>query len=92
MSNKKTKGLKLYHISQSQNSGWDTTSDMVVCATSEDDARLVHPDDFDLMDRDPWTYEWSSWCKSPDQVEVVYIGVAAPDVKPGIVCASFHAG
>ena len=86
----KNNGLKLYHISQSENSGWDTFSDLVVCANSEDEARHIHPSQYK---DDPWAEDaYSAWCKSPDQVEVVYIGIAAPDVKPGIVCASFHAG
>jgi hypothetical protein len=80
--------MKLYHVSQSENDEYDTYSDFVVCAESEEEARNTHPDQWK-------DNAWSTsdvWCKSPDQVEVVYIGEAATGIDKGIICASFHAG
>jgi hypothetical protein len=81
--------MKLYHISQDSNDDYDTYSDLVVCAASEDAARLIHPS-YRGWEIDE--YSVGSWCKSPDQVCVVYLGEAAPDREEGIICASYHAG
>lgn len=82
--------MKLYYIWQEQKKGYDTHSDMVVCAESEDDARQIHP-----YWPDPWTtgiFDNSTWCRSPGDVKVLYLGEAAESIKKGIICASFHAG
>lgn len=82
--------MKLYHLSQSVTRGYDTYSDIVVCAASEDAARLIHPSEYR---EDPWAPDaWPTWAISPDQVKVVYLGEADPSVEEGIICASFHAG
>lgn len=84
--------MKLYHISQNVNNDYDTYSDLVVCANSENEARNIHPSSYK---EDPWnntTCFDNSWCKSPDEVIVEYIGEAASHVKSGIICRSFHAG
>jgi len=81
--------MKLYHISQTENNDYDTYSDLVVCAASEEEARLIHPRHGD----DPWKEDtFGSWCKSPESVTVECIGDALPNIEPGIICASFHAG
>jgi hypothetical protein len=81
--------MKLYHIRQSEAKGYDTFSDMVVCAESEEDAKTIHPygdwgDGF-------WGAS-STWCKSPEQVTAKYLGEAVDGIERGIICASFHAG
>lgn len=87
--------MKLYHISQTENQDYDTYSDAVVCANSEDEARMIHPR-FGLNNNWNEMYKLDSyycgWCRSPDSVTVVYIGEAAESVKIGIIVASFHAG
>jgi hypothetical protein len=80
--------MKLYHISQTQNNDYDTYSDLVVCTESEEEARNIHPAQWS---ENPWN-DSSTWCRSPDQVKVEYIGEAASHLEKGIVCASFHAG
>lgn len=43
--------MKLYLISQDVTNGYDTYDSAVVLAESEDDAKLIHPDEFyDLYD------------------------------------------
>lgn len=82
--------MKLYHLSQSVNNGYDTTSDIVVCAESEDEARNISPDG-NWRNQENWG-DWVSWAYTPDQVQVEYIGEAADHLKKGIICSSFHAG
>ena len=84
--------MKLYHISQNEVRGYDTYSDMVVCAESEDEARKIHPSPWAPEGENPWSYRWSGWATSPDNVEVTYLGEAADSVEKGVICASFHAG
>jgi len=81
--------MKLYHLRQTENRGYDTYSDMVVCASNEDAARLIHPSSWQ---EDPWKDQYSGWCSCPENVKVQYIGEAADNVLEGIICASFHAG
>lgn len=78
--------MKLYLLSQDANNDYDTYDSCVVAAESEEDARLITPN------YDGFKDGWSSWVRSPDQVEVQYIGEAAEGAKAGVVCASFNAG
>jgi hypothetical protein len=79
--------MELWHISQDENSGYDTFSDAVVAAETEDDARHTLPADWiDISDE-----EYSSWCDFKF-VKVTHIGTANSDIKAGVICASFHAG
>ena len=80
--------MKLFLISQDENVGGDTYDSAVVCASNEAAAKLVRPDGI------PWTsrYRWLSWCSSPENVTVKYLGRAASGVRAGVVCASFNAG
>ena len=83
--------MNLYLISQGFNSGWDTYDSAVVCADNERQARLIHPG---KSADDDWheTGETSDWVVSPDDVKVIFIGVADVDIKKGIVLSSFNAG
>lgn len=79
--------LKLYLISQSENNGYDTYDAAVVAAYSEEEARMSNPD------VGGWEgNRFTAWCHSPEQVQVLYIGVAASYVEPGEVLSSFNAG
>ena len=98
--------MKLYHVSQDINNNYDTYSDFVVAAESEDEARNTHPSEFVTHRRDGLWYgthidggeyetdnTYRTWVtvEQLDKVEVKYIGKAADGVK-GIICKSFHAG
>lgn len=77
--------MNIYLLSQTVCRGYDTYDSAVVIAESEETARMTHP------------AEWGEWCGSdcwpdPQYVEVTLLGVANPDAKPGVVCASFNAG
>lgn len=97
--------MYLYRISQTKVGGFDTFSDAVVCAQSEDAARDIHPagnwlPDFILIlwgedyepDEDDVRYDWVQRTEL-DLVQVEYLGVADSSIAPGrVVCASYHAG
>ena len=76
--------LKLWLISQEENTGWDTYDSAVVAAKTEEEARLINPDG-------GWNLS-SAWCSSPDKVHIEYLGIATEGVEPGIVLSSFNAG
>ena len=76
--------LKLWLISQEENTEWDTYDSAVVAARTEEEARLINPGgDWELS---------IDWCSSPDKVHVEYLGIATEGVEPGIVLSSFNAG
>ena len=80
--------MKLYLISQTQNDDYDTYDSAVVAALDEEAARQIDPG----STKSRWGDAYSSWCKSPEYVQVKYIGEAADGIDQGVVCASFNAG
>lgn len=79
--------LKIYKISQTENTGYDTYDSCIVCAESEKEAQNMHP-----SSDTEWGHTWTSWCSSPDKVTVEYIGEADPKIQKGIILSSFNAG
>jgi hypothetical protein len=80
--------MKLWKISQEKNGGYDTYSDAVVAAETEEEARVIQPDG------NPMPKNWGSgsdWAP-PEFVAVQYLGEASSDISSGVICASFHAG
>jgi hypothetical protein len=73
--------MKLYHISQTTNTGYDTYSDAVVSTETEQEAK-----EWPIGGK----YHIDSWAR-PEDVKVEYLGEAAEGVK-GLICESFHAG
>ena len=99
--------MKLYKLSQSLNTGYDTYDSCVVCAKSKKEARLIHPSKFVTHStEDKWfgtnvkgeVYEtendYYSWVRRKDvgEVEVEYIGEAKKGLKKGVIVNSFNAG
>lgn len=82
--------LNLYLISQTELTGYDTYDSAVVCAESEDQARLFHPSGGGTS-LDKWN-EYRVWASSPNHVNVEFLGIARAGYKAGVVCASFNAG
>ena len=78
--------MMIWKIWQDVNNGYDTYSEAIVIAPDDTAARLIHPGG---RGYDEWnTSEWAP----PERVKAELIGVATGDAKPGVVCASFHAG
>lgn len=87
--------MNLYYLSQTECRGYDTYSDCVVAAESEEAARLIHPGggaDYDWETEQRRSLAFRTWPAYPNHVKVEFIGVAASHVKMGVICASFHAG
>lgn len=84
--------MKLYHISQSEQTGYDTYDSAVVVAESEDAARIMHPDTLSNIPRhDVGSYP--DWTNDPSKVQVIYLGIADASItEPRVICASFNAG
>ena len=81
--------MKLWRISQDVNNGYDTYSDAVVAAETEEEARMIHP-----SGKENWNGkagEFSCWC-NVTQVKVYMIGIAREGIKKGLICTSYHAG
>lgn len=77
--------MKLYLISQEVNNGYDTYDSFVVCASDEEDARIIYP-------LDDHSIGYGNWVSSPDDINVKFIGEAAPEIKRGVVLGSYNAG
>jgi len=96
--------MNLYKVSQDIVGGYDTYSDMVVCAESEDDAITIHPSKYVThLKNGVWygTYtkfgEYETgldeWCESKKENFVVeFLGIANENIKRGVIVSSFHAG
>ena len=87
-----TPTLNLYLLTQDDEEGYDTWDSCVVAAEDEHKARLIHP-------REAWSKNsgWGSgdlsgWAHKPENVKVLFIGIAASDIEAGVVLASFNAG
>lgn len=93
--------MQIYLVKQSKVGGYDTCSQFVTVAKSEEEARNTHPCSHpDLFDFTRWNDDfneplfWESiiWVKDPSDVTVILLGEAKPSLPPGIVIYSFHHG
>jgi len=82
--------LYLYHISQTVRGGYNTFDSAVVCAESQEEAQRTNPS-YIVGPDDSWEYD-GSWATCPEEVCIQYIGIAAPHIAKGVICASFNAG
>lgn len=81
--------MKLWLISQTENTGYDTYDSAVVAAATAEEASKMYPSGDNNMFGDPW----SAWCDKPEDVTVEYLGEAGPSIKePVVILASFNAG
>lgn len=83
----KKKKLKIYLLSQSQNTGYDTYDSIVVCAEDEKDAKTIGP----MGDYFAPDMQWC-WAKTLDDIKCEKIGNALSTQKRGVILASFNAG
>ena len=96
--------MKLYLLSQDENSGYDTYDSCVVAAIDEGAARRISPFEYYTWsdDHGSWCFTYvdgslteeyhPSWANDLDAIKVKYIGEASQDMKAGVVCASYNAG
>lgn len=84
--------MKLYLLTQSTSTGYDTFDSAVVRAPDEDTARQIHPRTGEIVKLSEWKNRLNyTWAKSPRDVDVELIGTCRGG-KPGVICASFNAG
>lgn len=90
--------MNIYLVQQDIVTGYDTYDSFVCVAESEQEAREMHPSDFEgLPNQDSWKEDFifgSLWVefKDIDKVKVTSIGVAHSWQQKGIIIASFNAG
>jgi len=75
--------MNLYLISQDVNQAYDTFDSAVVCAETEDMARMMRPGENQGR--------WEVWCEAKD-VKVELIGISGDGIEAGVVLVSFNAG
>lgn len=103
MASKSKKVAKnLYFLARiDDDSDYDMYADAVVCASSEEEARNIHPagsrvwndakSEWQFTSSDVWAGS-DSWT-SPRYVEARLIGIADDSIELGsVICSSFHAG
>lgn len=89
--------MKLYLISQNENSGYDTYDSAVVAAPDEEMARNISPLRGEWEGKNLFM-DWneanifSEWATRPENVNVKYIGEAIEGTKIGVILSSYNAG
>lgn len=97
--------MNIYHVERTDKCDYDEFSDFVCFANTEDEAKAMHPygPEYYVFGSDGWRMiykglpkekadEYNGWTNSLDNVKVYHIGISLRDVKPDVVCASYHAG
>lgn len=82
--------LKIYLLSQEENTGYDTYSECIVCATNVEDAKNIRPDSKEFIDgvcAD--SYEWAT---NINNITCEEIGIANHNTREGVILSSYHAG
>lgn len=89
--------MNLYLIKQNFNNDYDTHDSAVVIASSEEEAKTIHPESF-RWENGEWSAGFaaygsdvSSWCV-PEHVTASLIGTAATGKIGDIIISSFNAG
>ena len=83
--------MKLYKISQNLNDDYETYNAAIVCASSEDEARHLHPHS-GYLTADDGRHTWVTLGQI-NSIEVQYIGEASSNLDcPQIILASYNAG
>ncbi len=98
--------MKLWLITQNEETGYDSYDSAVVAAEDSLSARRTHPSDFYAYSEDfhGWallmhdgslrqqTYYSRTWASKPQNVYAKYIGEAQENIAAGVICSSFNAG
>jgi hypothetical protein len=82
--------MRLWLISQDVYNDYDTYDSAVVAAETEEEARFIHPSEYE----EEWngiSGKYDSW-PNADNVKAVCIGIAVEGTNKGVICASFNAG
>jgi hypothetical protein len=84
--------MKLWKISQTVNTTWDTYQAAVVAAPTEEAAKTIHPGS-QVPHLPPISFFLSleTWC-NPQDVQVTYLGTAKKGTLQGVILSHFKAG
>jgi len=74
--------MKLWKISQTVNTTWDTYQAAIVAAPTEEAAKTIHPGS---------SVSLETWC-NPQDVQVTYLGTAKKGTLQGVILSHFKAG
>lgn len=77
--------MNIYLISQYENVGADTYKSAVVIAIDSDAARNTDPRTGLRMGEFDWLAPYPQWASHPERVVVQHIGVALPEMPPGLI-------
>lgn len=86
--------MNIYHVYQNEVRGYDTYSDFVIVANSEEEAKNIYPSQYGnevmTLEKADDAYSWPQDAK---YITAKLIGIANDSyVKIEIICSSFHAG
>jgi len=77
--------MKIYKLTQTENSGYDTYDSIIVCSEDEEEAKKICPNGDNKFDT-------GAWASKEENVQVEYLGEAEEYLEKGIILASFNAG
>jgi hypothetical protein len=85
--------MKLWLLTQSARTGYDTYDACVVVADTEELAKDMHPATYcnQYLSDNSNSYAYRDWAGTIEDVSALYLGVAE-DPTRRVVCASFNAG
>lgn len=79
--------MKIYLLTQNQNTWYDTYDSCVICAENEDEAKNILPN-WEPFGED----QWSAWAYTKEWITCEEIWECNNNQKKWVICASFNAG
>jgi hypothetical protein len=81
---------KLWLIKNEVVTGYDTYDSVIVAADTEDEARMIHPSEYE-KDWDGSCSKQETWCAAKNAI-VEYLGCTDRQIPSGVILSSFNAG
>jgi len=83
--------MNLYLLTHDKELGFDAYVSAVVCAKSEEEAKTIHPSGSAIIVGTA-IEEWDEWLENTEDIKAELIGIAADNIKKGVVHYYFHHG
>ncbi len=81
--------MKLFKLTQKENTSYDTFTTLIVSAETAEEAKLVHP--YGKWPANAYQLGWRSWATKPDNVVAEYLGEARDGMPGGEhICHSYR--
>lgn len=84
--------MKIYLLTQDDNTDYDTYDSLIVCAENEEDAKIITPSGKNYFEEREDHRNYYSWALNFDSIKCEEIGEANENQERGVVLASFNAG